>query len=99
MTVQVAQQVPTPAGPSKFGSASGDPLATEQTDDAQISEISQRLQRRYPRERISIADLNRRVDGCYHQFDQARIRTFVAILVEGLVRRSIPSPAQRPRVS
>jgi hypothetical protein len=96
MTVQVAQQVSALPGPALLGSASVDPPAIERTEDAQISEIVERLQRRYTREQISIEDLNRRVSGCYHQFDEARIRNFVAILVESLVRRSIPSPARRP---
>jgi hypothetical protein len=43
-------------------------------------------------------DLNRRVRGFYRQFDAARVRNFVGILVEGLVRRSIHSPALSPRV-
>jgi hypothetical protein len=99
MAAQVALQKPTPPGPSLLGSVSGEPPAIEQADDAQISEISERLQRRYPREQISIADLNRLISGFYHQFDKARVRSFVAILVESLVRRSIPPPAPSPQVS
>jgi hypothetical protein len=51
----------------------------------------------YTREQISIAGLNRRVNGFYRHFDATRVRNFIAILVEGLVRRSIPSPALSPR--
>ena len=62
----------------------------EQTDDRQIKDIVEHLQWRYTREQISLPDLSTRVNGFYHQFDTVRIRTFVTILVEGLVRRSIP---------
>ena len=61
--------------------------------DEQIAEIADRLQRRYPGERISRADLESRVRGFYRQFDTARIRTFVAVFVERLVRRSIEQPS------
>ena len=57
--------------------------------DEQIAEIVSRLQQRYPREQVSQADLEGRVRGFHRQFSTARIRTFVAIFVERLVRRSI----------
>jgi hypothetical protein len=72
-----------------------DPVAAnastlDQTNDRQIKDIVEHLQWRYTREQISLPDLSARVNGFYHQFDTVRIRTFVTILVEGLVRRSIP---------
>ncbi|GFJ96023.1 hypothetical protein Prum_096650 [Phytohabitans rumicis] len=44
---------------------------------------------------VSAFDLEGRVRGVYRQFSTAHLRTFVAIFVERLVRRSIeePSPA------
>ncbi|WP_371871441.1 three-helix bundle dimerization domain-containing protein [Phytohabitans rumicis] len=57
--------------------------------------IVDRIQQRYPREVVSAFDLEGRVRGVYRQFSTAHLRTFVAIFVERLVRRSIeePSPA------
>lgn len=63
------------------------------TADAQIDEIVERLKRRYTRDQISVADLQGRVRGFYGQYATARIRTFIAILVEALVRRSIEAPS------
>ena len=60
--------------------------------DEQIAEIANRLERRYPDERISRSDLEDRVRHFYRQFDTAHIRTFVAVFVERLVRRSIEQP-------
>ena len=57
--------------------------------DEQIAEIVGRIQQRYPGEQISRAELEGRVRGFQRQFSTARIRTFVAIFVERLVRRSI----------
>jgi hypothetical protein len=57
--------------------------------EQQIAEITGRLARRYPREQISRSDLETRVRRFYREFDTAHVRTFVAILVERLVRRSI----------
>ena len=57
--------------------------------DDQIAEITGRLERRYPSEQISRSDLEARVRSAYRQFDTARIRTFVAVFVERLVRRSV----------
>jgi hypothetical protein len=100
MAAKVAQQVPGPPFPldaSAFGSSSDEAQAVEQARNAQISEIVERLQWRYTREQISIADLDRRVSGFYRRFDAARVRNFAAIVVEGLVQRSIPSAALSPR--
>jgi hypothetical protein len=41
----------------------------------------------------SRTDLERRVRGFHRQFDNAAIRTFVAVFVERLVRRSIEEPS------
>jgi hypothetical protein len=75
-----------------------DSPTTGPAHEKQVGEIVERLQRRYPRPQISIADLDRLVRGCYRQFEAARVHTFVAILVERLVRHSIEAPSQRPRV-
>jgi hypothetical protein len=63
---------------------------------AQINEIVDRLSSRYAEEQISTADLKSRVREIHQQFDAVRLRSFVAILVEGLVRRSIAERAQNP---
>ena len=73
------------AGPT--GATDGRP------DEVQIAEIVDRLHRRYPGEQISLVDLESRVRSCFHEFGAARIRTFVGIFVERLVRRSIEYPA------
>jgi hypothetical protein len=91
-TAQLSQQVPASHGqPTSVphGGARPDAAQIESSYHEQIIEIVGRLQRRYPAERASRADLEGRVRGFYHQFDTARIRTFVAIFVERLVRRSI----------
>ncbi|GID98217.1 hypothetical protein Adi01nite_76290 [Amorphoplanes digitatis] len=67
-------------------------LTIERNDDEQIGEIVGRLERRYTREQISSADLDSRVRGFYRDFAAARIRIFVSIFVERLVRRSIETP-------
>jgi hypothetical protein len=69
-----------------------DPAAIEPAYDAQIDEIVGRLRRRYTLKQISPAELEGRVRGFYRQFDTARIRTFVAVFVERLARRSIEEP-------
>jgi hypothetical protein len=71
--------------------------ATEQADTLQIHEIVERLERRFSREQISAADLQARVRGFYDQFAKARIRTFIVIFVERLVRRSIEEPFRSPQ--
>jgi hypothetical protein len=60
--------------------------------DQDITEIVDRLQRRYPDDRISRTDLEGRVRGFHREFDNAAIRTFVAVFVERLVRRSLDQP-------
>ncbi len=60
--------------------------------DQQIAEITGRLGRRYPRAQISLVDLETLVRRFYREFDSAAVRTFVAILVERLVRQSIDKP-------
>ncbi|MEK8110517.1 hypothetical protein NKG94_51715 [Micromonospora sp. M12] len=57
--------------------------------DAEINDIVDRIRRRYPREQISSSDLRERVAGFYSEFDSARVRNFVVILVERMVRRWI----------
>jgi hypothetical protein len=64
----------------------------EGPEDRQIAEIVDRLRRRYPGELISGSDLEGRVRSSYRQFGAARIRAFVGIFVERLVRRSIENP-------
>jgi len=94
MPTQITRQVPAQPFPPDLapsGSASVEAQAIEQAQNAQISDIVEHLLRRYTREQISLADLNRRVNGFYRQFDTAHVRNFVEILVESLVRRSISS--------
>jgi hypothetical protein len=64
----------------------------ERAEDRQIAEIVDRLRRRYPGEQISGAELAGRVRSSFRQFGAARIRAFVGIFVERLVRRSIEKP-------
>jgi hypothetical protein len=70
-----------------------DPAAVESADDKRVDEIVGRLQRRYTDKQISAAELESRVRGFYRQFDSASIRSFVAVFVERLVRRSIEEPS------
>ena len=100
MSTQLAR--PVSARRSVPGSPPQDPMrvdspSIERNNDEQIDEIVERLQPRYTREQISVADLESRVRGFYRQFDTARIRSFVAILVERLVRRSIEAPSPSPQ--
>ena len=60
--------------------------------EQQIAEITSKLGRRYSREQITLADLETRVRRFYGGFDTVHVRTYVAILVERLVRRSIDEP-------
>jgi hypothetical protein len=80
----------TPLGGTPADSVQAAPRYAEQ-----IAEIAGRLQRRFPSEQISQADLEGRVRSFYRQFDTARIRTFVAVFVERLVRSSIEQPRVR----
>jgi hypothetical protein len=62
------------------------------TDNENIEDIVGRLGRRYTPEQISRAELTNRVRAFYKDFAAARIRNFVGIFVERLVRRSIETP-------
>ncbi|MET3426649.1 hypothetical protein BJ973_005861 [Actinoplanes tereljensis] len=70
--------------------------AKERNDEDQIVEIVSRLGRRYTRDQISTAELTSRVRTFYSGFATARIRSFVGIFVERLVRRSIETPTAKP---
>jgi len=86
--------LPTPVGGART------PVERDNTgSDDQIAEITGRLERRYPPERISRSDLEARVRSAYRQFDTARIRTFVAVFVERLVRRSVEQASTTGRGS
>ena len=88
---RVRQDAVQPALPVSPGTES-DRIAAptmKRTDDDHIDEIVGRLERRYTRDQISSADLDRRVRGFYRDFATANIRTFVSIFVERLVRRSV----------
>jgi hypothetical protein len=91
----LSQQVPTshvlPA-PASQGGARPDSAQIESSYNEQITEMVGRLQRRYPAQQFTRADLERRVRDAYHQFDTARIRSFVGVFVERLVRRSLEQP-------
>jgi hypothetical protein len=80
---------PTPTGPVDPQTESAQDGALHDQD---ITEIVDRLQRRYPDDRISRTDLEGRVRGFHREFDNAAIRTFVAVFVERLVRRSLDQP-------
>jgi hypothetical protein len=89
-TAQLSRQASARIDPPiPFGGVPADSAKNEPPYDEQIAEIAGRLQRRYPNEQISRADLEGRVRGFHRQFDTARIRTFVGVFVERLVRRSI----------
>jgi hypothetical protein len=100
MSTQLVRQAnDRPAPPTLLprGCVGIDSPTTGPAHDKQVGEIVERLRRRYTRTQISIADLDRLVRGFYQQFESARVRTFVAIVVERLVRRTVEAPAQRPR--
>lgn len=69
------------------------------SEDKQIAEVVARLRQRFSPEQISSAELERRVRGFHRQFGTARVRTFVAILVERLARRSIEGPTSAPEAT
>jgi hypothetical protein len=87
---------PTPHMPPKAGRGHFGPPGMERNDDAQIAATVSRLGRRYTRDQISTAELTTRVRGFYGDFATARIRSFVGIFVERLVRRSIETPSAKP---
>ena len=84
-----------PTSPRPLG-AVDESTAAQPDNSAQINEIVDRLSSRYSDQQISTAALKSRVLGIHHQFDAVRLRGFVPILVEGLVRRSIAAPAHSP---
>jgi hypothetical protein len=89
-TAQLSEHTSTqldPAAPRGRTIADSAPLAPGYAE--QIAEIAGRLRRRYSSEQISGADLEARVRGFHRQFDTARVRTYVAVFVERLVRSSI----------
>jgi hypothetical protein len=89
LSTHTSPPVPTPT-------STGEPRTAVEWDETgsenQIAEIVAHLELRYPGERISRTDLEGRVRNVYGQFDAARIRTFVTVFVERLVRRSIERP-------
>jgi hypothetical protein len=89
-------QLSAQTSPPVLLTSRGEPRTAVERDktssEHQIAEIMRHLERRYPSERISRTDLEGRVRNVYRQFDAARIRTFVAVFVERLVRRSIEHP-------
>ena len=92
---QIAARPALPASPG----TGADPNASatiERTDNENVEEIVSRLERRYTRDQISIAELTSRVRTFYNGFAAARIRSFVSIFVERLVRRSIETSATKP---
>jgi hypothetical protein len=68
-------------------------------EDKQITEVIARLRQRFSPDQISSTELERRVRGFQRQFGAARIRTFVAIFVERLARRSIEAPMSAPEAT
>jgi hypothetical protein len=67
--------------------------AVEPGEDAPIGETVRLFQQRYITNQICPAELDGRVRGFYCQFEPARIRRFVAVLVERFVRHSIEQPS------
>ena len=61
--------------------------ASSTPHEEQIEQIVVRLSQRYPTDRISLAELEMEVRDRYREFDNAAVRSFVAILTERLVRR------------
>lgn len=88
---QIANRPAHPASPVTDADLIASPTI-ERTDNDQIEEIVGRLGRRYTRDQISVAELTTRVRTSYNGFAAARIRSFVGIFVERLVRRSIETP-------
>lgn len=93
--LQIAARSALPVSPVTDAGLIASP-AIGRSDDDQIEEIVSRLGRRYTRDQISIAELTNRVRRFYSGFAAARIRGFVGIFVERLVRRSIETPPSKP---
>ena len=94
-TMQLPTQTsvqPWPPTRTPAASVESDSSQVEPVYDEQITEIVGRLQQRYPVEQISRAELERRVRDVHREFNTARVRGFVAVFVERLVRRSIDEP-------
>ena len=62
------------------------PASSTPTEE-QTEKIVGRLSRRYPTDRISLAELEMEVRDRYREFDTAAVRAFVVVLTERLVRR------------
>jgi hypothetical protein len=95
-TPRVPQQASARLGlpaPSPHGYVRASAAKTNSAYEEEIAGIVARLQRRYPSEVVSGLDLEGRVRGVYRQFGTAHLRTYVAIFVERLVRRSIEEPS------
>ena len=93
LTGQLSAKTSTlPASPTSVAEARRGLERDDAGSEDQIAEIAGRLERRYPGGGISRSDLEGRARSVYRQFDKARIRTFVAVFVERLVRRSIEQP-------
>jgi hypothetical protein len=92
---QIAARPAIPVSPVTDAGLIASP-AIERTDNENIEDIVSRLGRRYTRDQISIAELTNRVRTFYNGFAAARIRGFVSIFVERLVRRSIESSPSKP---
>jgi len=91
-TMQLPTQ-PGPPTPTPLPDAPAGSPPVEPVYDEQIAEIVGRLEQRYPGDQISRADLEGRVRGFHRQFNTVRIRSFVSVFVERLVRRSIDQPS------
>jgi hypothetical protein len=95
-TAEPAQPTLTPAAPptpTPHNPAAPDSPTIGPGYDEQVNEIVDRLRQRYSREEITPADLEGRVRGFYRRFETARVRTYVAVFVERLVRHSIDDPS------
>src|SRR6476660_8170008 len=90
-TVQLPTR-PGPPTPTALTAAPADSPPVGPMYDEQINDIVLRLEQRYPDNQISHVDLERRVRAFHRQFNTARIRSFVSVFVERLVRRSIDQP-------
>jgi len=89
----VPERASAPPALSLRGDARTDAAKTRSAHEEAIAGIVDRLQRRYPREVVAGFDLEDRVRSVYRQFGTAHLRTYVAIFVERIVRRSIEEPS------